>query len=100
MSVFFKQGNLFSLNIRDYLGIVKKDSNVNNNIQQTAAKEPQQFWPFNNGLTIITHKYVLDGDYLTVTGLAIVNGAQTTGAIGNLEALRINKRCSLTGLHK
>jgi len=74
------------MNIRDYLGIVNKDSNVNNNIKATAETEPEQFWPFNNGLTIITHDYTLGDDELIVTGLAIVNGAQTTGAIGNLQA--------------
>jgi hypothetical protein len=77
--------DLFSLNVRDYLGIVNKDSNVNNNIRITAENEPEQFWPFNNGLTIITHDFEL-GDNLIVNGLAIVNGAQTTGAIGNLQA--------------
>lgn len=85
------------MNVRDYLGIVNKDSNVNNNIKQTAKKEPEQFWPFNNGLTVITHNYVLDSTSLTVTGLAVVNGAQTTGAIGNLptvpsESLRVATR--------
>lgn len=83
--LFQKYGkDLFSLNVRDYLGIVNKDSNVNNNIRITAENEPEQFWPFNNGLTIITNDYKL-GNELTVTGLAIVNGAQTTGAIGNLQ---------------
>ena len=76
--------DLFSMNIRDYLGIVNKDSNVNNNIRITAESEPEQFWAFNNGLTMITRDYSL-GDDLVVTGLAIVNGAQTTGAIGNLK---------------
>jgi hypothetical protein len=77
------------MNIRDYLGIVNKDSNVNNNIRLTAENEPEQFWAFNNGLTIITRDYKL-GDDLVVTGLAIVNGAQTTGAIGNLQTVPNN----------
>lgn len=85
--LFQKYGKeLFSMNVRDYLGIINKDSNVNNNIKITAENEPEQFWPFNNGLTIITHNYEQTQDALTVTGLAVVNGAQTTGAIGNLQA--------------
>ncbi len=96
--LFQKYGKeLFSMNVRDYLGIVNKDSNVNNNIKLTAESEPEQFWPFNNGLTIITHNYVLTDTNLLVNGLAVVNGAQTTGAIGNLptapnESLRVAVR--------
>lgn len=89
--------DLFSMNVRDYLGIVSKDSNVNNNIKLTAENKPEQFWPFNNGLTIITHDYKTVDTALSVKGLAVVNGAQTTGAIGNLltepsESLRVAVR--------
>ena len=77
--------DLFSLNVRDYLGIVKKDANVNNNIRRSAQETPDLFWSFNNGLTAIVNDYNTNGNHLNIKGIAIVNGAQTTGAIGNLE---------------
>lgn len=80
---------LFSANIRDYLGARSSHTNINNSIQRTLIHNPENFWVFNNGLTILTHKFKFDKNNkkLTVTGLAIVNGAQTTGAIGSLENL-------------
>lgn len=64
--LYLKYGKeLFSMNVRDYLGIVNKDSNVNNNIRNTATIEPEQFWAFNNGLTIITQNYERTDEALT-----------------------------------
>lgn len=78
---------LFSANIRDYLGARDAQSNINNGIRQTITNTPSNFWVFNNGLTAITHKveFNKERNKLKVTGLAIVNGAQTTGAIGSLD---------------
>lgn len=49
---------------------------------------PQDFWVFNNGITVLTHHFEeIPGrqrKQLRVRGLSIVNGAQTTGAIGSL----------------
>lgn len=82
------QSDLFSLNVRDYLGLVKKDANVNNNIKATASDEPHNFWAFNNGITAIVNDFEISDDrnFLKIKGISIVNGAQTTGAIGNLES--------------
>ena len=84
---------LFSANIRDYLGSRDSQSNINNGITQTLNESPENFWVFNNGLTVLTHKFSFDDDSkkLTVKGLAIVNGAQTTGAIGSLESCPSSK---------
>lgn len=78
---------LFSANIRDYLGARASQSNINNGIKHTLEICPENFWVFNNGLTVLTHKFKFDRakSNLQVKGLAIVNGAQTTGAIGSLE---------------
>ena len=80
---------LFSANVREYLGSRKSDSNINFGIKNTAQHDPQDFWVFNNGLTILVNKYTLDEKdskkHLTVSGMSIVNGAQTTGAIGTLD---------------
>lgn len=79
---------IFSANIRDYLGSRSTDSNINNGIRRTIESDPRNFWVFNNGLTILTHSFSVDSeDKLLFNGLSIVNGAQTTGAIGSLSKL-------------
>lgn len=78
---------LFSANIRDYLGARSSQSNINNGIRQTISQTPQNFWVFNNGLTALTHRIEFDKEkkMIKAKGLAIVNGAQTTGAIGSMD---------------
>lgn len=82
----FKKYNtdLFSANVRDYLGIINKDKNINKGIQATAQKDPEHFWIFNNGVTALVNNFKINNKFLEFNGLAILNGAQTTGAIGNL----------------
>jgi len=85
--LFKKNGTkLFSANIRDYLGSKRSDSNINYGIKKTIADEPNNFWIFNNGITVITHTYNYDKKkkMLKIKGFSIVNGAQTTGSIGSL----------------
>ncbi|MCK5193768.1 MAG: AIPR family protein, partial [Desulfobulbaceae bacterium] len=77
-------------NIRDYLGSRSSDSNINNGIKSSIENDPNNFWVLNNGLTILVHSFTppKDGNNkLTIKGLSIVNGAQTTGAIGSLSKL-------------
>jgi len=80
---------LFSANVRDYLGSRKSDQNINYGIKQTADNDPANFWVFNNGLTLLVNDFSYEksktGMALTISGLSIVNGAQTTGAIGSLK---------------
>lgn len=88
-SLFQQHGSkLFSANIRGYLGSRNIDANINNGIKQTAIDDPKNFCIFNNGITAITHNFRHDqpAETLKLTGISIVNGAQTTGAIGNLES--------------
>ncbi|MBT9457478.1 MAG: AIPR family protein [Burkholderiaceae bacterium] len=82
---------LFSANVRDYLGSRSSDSNINNGIKKTAETEPENFWVFNNGLTILVNNYeAISGGLrssrtrLKISGMSIVNGAQTTGALASL----------------
>ncbi|WP_406678016.1 AIPR family protein [Moorella sp. ACPs] len=78
---------LFSANIRDYLGSRRSDRNINNGIKETAKYDPGHFWVFNNGLTGLVNDFHIEEGYpktLVIKGLSIVNGAQTTGAIGSL----------------
>jgi len=81
--------DLFSSNLRDYLGSKASDSNINNGIKSTAEANPTDFWVYNNGVTALTLDYVVGkrrrGNYrIKLTGISIVNGAQTTGSIGSL----------------
>lgn len=82
-----ERAGLFSANIRDYLGDRESDANINNGIKNSISDEPGDFWVFNNGLTILTNDFYFDKskELLIVNGISIVNGAQTTGAIGNLK---------------
>ncbi|MBK4348983.1 AIPR family protein [Lacisediminihabitans changchengi] len=91
-SMFAEHGNLlFALNVRDYLSLIRSDKNINHNMHRSIVDEPGRFFAYNNGLTILTS----DWDYkpgkagkpgaLSVQGVAVVNGAQTTGVIGNLQ---------------
>lgn len=87
---------LFSANVRSYLGSRKTESNINNGIKTTAENDPENFLVFNNGITALVNKIEIGKRYknkkedqtyqfITITGLSIVNGAQTTGAIGSLD---------------
>lgn len=88
---------LFSANVRGYLGSRKSDSNINNGIKDTAKNDSNHFWVFNNGITALVTEFKeseVDGEQesgspkiLEITGLSIVNGAQTTGALGSLDWL-------------
>ncbi|MBS1057250.1 AIPR family protein [Gluconobacter kondonii] len=75
---------IFSANVRDYLGSRASESNINYGIKDTINSNPENFWVFNNGLTILTHNLSIQNKKITVSGISIVNGAQTTGAIGSL----------------
>lgn len=79
---------LFSANVRDYLGSRKSDANINHGIKQTAQSAPRDFWVFNNGITVLTHHFEVEiakgKRHLVLNGASIVNGAQTTGALGSL----------------
>lgn len=75
---------LFARNIRDSLDL----TDVNVKIRNTLLNEPEHFWYFSNGITMLceiikpTGKAVLGGvgDF-QVTGASVVNGAQTVSAI-------------------
>lgn len=81
--------DLFSANLRGYLGSRESDSNINNGIKTTAHEQPGNFYVYNNGITALVLDYSLgkrlrNGRRLTIKGISIVNGAQTTGSIANL----------------
>ena len=88
--IFNRHGTeLFSANVREYLGSRKSDANINFGIKNTAENEPKYFWVYNNGVTALVHDFKSlkhrDKDFLKIEGISIVNGAQTTGALSSLE---------------
>ncbi|WP_139990896.1 AIPR family protein [Paenibacillus paridis] len=77
--------DLFSSNIRGYLGSLNKKNNINNGIKRSVESTPSNFMVYNNGLTILVDKFEdFSTNNISVTGMSIVNGAQTTGAIGSV----------------
>ena len=82
---------LFSANFREYMGVVERKGNINHGIKQTAASEPSNFWVFNNGVTALTHQIRLTHGKLSVRGISIINGAQTTGALGESKRKQAQK---------
>lgn len=78
---------LFSANVREYLGSRNGSSNINNGIKESAREAPEDFLIYNNGITILTNSYSYDNNnkILELHGISIINGAQTTGAIGSIK---------------
>ena len=80
---------LFSGNPRDYLGYGKKKNKINLGIRDSLRDEPTSFWAYNNGITALVHDYAVtrtEGrERLRITGVTIINGAQTTGTIGSID---------------
>ena len=89
-TIYYKyQEDLFSANYRGFLGLTKKT--INTGIKSTAEKNPENFWAYNNGITILTNKLEIKKDGVVLQGISIINGAQTTGSIGSLD-LKIDLR--------
>lgn len=81
------QDHLFSANVRGYMPSRRQARNINFGIESTAREEPGRFWAFNNGVTALVNELHPEEatKTLTVSGFTIVNGAQTTGALGHVD---------------
>ena len=85
-SLFLRYGDdLYSANYRGFLGTSKRKK-INTGIRQTAEGDPSNFWVFNNGITILTRKATSSKSGLKLTGISIINGAQTSGSLGSVES--------------
>lgn len=79
---------LVAKNIRHSLGA----TDVNEQIKNTAVKNPENFWYFNNGITLIADEVVKApvaagsraSGIFTFKGASIVNGAQTVSTLGRV----------------
>ena len=80
--------SLFAKNIRFYKG----NTEVNDGIKRVLLNEPEKFVYYNNGIKLLCNSIVrkVKSSTTTATGLfslsrvSLVNGAQTTGTIGNV----------------
>lgn len=94
-SLYSKHGDaLFSANYRGFLGTTKR-RRINATIRQTAETQPTNFWVFNNGITILTLGLKEVKNELHLTGMSIINGAQTTGSLSSVDL----KKFSLKDVH-
>ncbi len=76
---------LFEKNLRKFIS----DSNINNTVQSTLSNNPEKFWYFNNGITVLCNKITQAGKganqknngTFSLEAINVVNGAQTCGNI-------------------
>lgn len=85
--------SLYSANYRGFLGAGKKKK-INTGIRSTAESQPQDFWVFNNGITVLTRSIRNTKAGVRLDGMSIINGAQTSGSLGSVD----DKRASLEGV--
>ncbi len=92
-TVYTKYGDgLFSANYRGFLGGGRR-RRVNAGIRESAENRPADFWAFNNGITILTMAMNKSKDKAkthVLSGISIINGAQTTGSIGSVDLTKKN----------
>lgn len=75
---------LLELNVRAFL---TQRGKVNQGIRDTILREPQQFFPYNNGLALIAREVEVrrgtEGveEITKIRGLQVVNGGQTTASL-------------------
>lgn len=85
--LYMKYGDdLYSANYRGFLGTHKRKK-INTGIKQTAENDQENFWVYNNGITVLTRN-IKEGklNSIEIDGISIINGAQTSGSIGSVEA--------------
>ncbi len=82
---------LFEKNIRQVLG----NTDVNEEIKSSLIHSPENFWYYNNGITIVAEKIEKsmiggtsrENGIFKLSGAQIVNGAQTVSTIGKFDEL-------------
>lgn len=81
---------LFSANVRGPIPSRRSRNNINFSIGETAKDHPRRFWAYNNGITALVNEFKFEGQEgeraLKIGGIAIVNGAQTTGSLARVPA--------------
>ncbi len=81
------KNGLFSYNLREHIS----QKNVDNGIENTIKNDKENFWFYNNGITIGCEDFLLDGYILKLSNFSIINGAQTTTKIGESKLIIDNE---------
>lgn len=90
--LFNKYGDaLFSANYRGFLGFSRRRK-INIAIRGTAETNPADFWVYNNGVTVVTLGFSDVSGGTRLTGISVINGAQTTGAVGSVDLSKYDIR--------
>jgi len=87
---------LFRANYRDFLGIRNSVKNINKGIKTTVQSEADNFWTYNNGITALVRNITKTKKGHVIDGIAVINGAQTTGSIAECtdnEAKQVSTLC-------
>ncbi|MDP2997866.1 MAG: AIPR family protein [Bryobacterales bacterium] len=79
---------LFDSNVRDYLGKVQINRDIQGTLERNTVAEEEDFWWLNNGVTILATHATVIGKELTIENVQIVNGLQTTETIYQHFSLR------------
>lgn len=74
---------LFSYNLREHI----KQKSVDDGIDYTIKNEKDNFWFYNNGITIGCNDFRKDGNRIKLYNFSIINGAQTTTIIGKSDLI-------------
>jgi hypothetical protein len=82
---------LFHSNIRNYL----KSTKINQGIKATLKEKPEDFWYFNNGVTIVCDEFIPKNGKLYITAPQIVNGCQTAKTLADYFKTKTTKEQSL-----
>lgn len=72
------QNGLFSYNLREHIS----QKSVDEGIEKTIKEDKDNFWFYNNGITIGCNDFSVDGYKMKIFDFSIINGAQTTTNIG------------------
>lgn len=88
---------LFGQNLRESL---ENKSKTYDAMKKTIDKEPEKFWYYNNGITIVAKEFDANSeknddsivDFVEIDHFSIINGAQTTSSLGQyLKDAEMNK---------
>ena len=72
------ESGLFSYNLREHVS----QKNVDEGIELTIKNDKDNFWFYNNGITIGCEDFIESGNKIKLYNFSIINGAQTTTKIG------------------
>lgn len=73
------RSDLFEANVRDYQGSTEVNQEISNTLENGGSDD---FWWFNNGVTILASRAISGGSTITIENPQIVNGLQTSSEIG------------------